>query len=345
MLHAEAAGAIPTKGADYVALTMFADQQHDEPSEIEASRIISAAKHWSLPPIANLKPYWIYKQNRHPMEFSMKDIIDHNFAAIWLTAAEFAGPLCQPPRLTGNPLLARNPPPPWLEYGSARATFDFHIGSYDSIEEIAKKEWYRRFGRVPAIGHHAYAIGIIARDGDPNVGHPPRDQILHKNELGGYIPPYCKEAEPFDLAQLSTRNHLGGTMFPEQWTPKFSATYLEIEEHFGGFNFGGGNAQLDLATMEFDWACGESVHHAFIKQTRWNREKPGTSHISFRCRRGQCNHVRRTSMTNRFMMSVAAAALIAGTGFANAQGSREAPAAGRDRAADRAVTGGAPSAR
>jgi len=36
-------------------------------------------------------------------------------------------------------------------------------------------------------------------------------------------------------------------------------------------------------------------------------------------------------MTNRFMMSVAVAALIAGTGFANAQGagtSREAPSAG-----------------
>jgi hypothetical protein len=49
---------------------------------------------------------------------------------------------------------------------------------------------------------------------------------------------------------------IGGTMFPCQWTPKFSATYLEIEEHFGGFNFGGGNGQLDLDAMEFDWACG-----------------------------------------------------------------------------------------
>src|SRR6266849_4524004 len=55
-------------------------------------------------------------------------------------------------------------------------------------------------------------------------------------------------------------------------------------------------------------------------------------------------------MTNRFMMSVAAAALIAGTGFANAQGtgmSREAPSAGPatqksgprgDRAAPSAAT-------
>jgi hypothetical protein len=35
---------------------------------------------------------------------------------------------------------------------------------------------------------------------------------------------------------------------------------------------------------------------------------------------GNAKHVRRNSMTNRFLISVAAAALIAGTGFANAQG-------------------------
>src|SRR5260370_34825743 len=46
---------------------------------------------------------------------------------------------------------------------------------------------------------------------------------------------------------------------------------------------------------------------------------------------GNANTLRRYSMTNRFMMSVAAVALIAGTGFANAQGtgmSREAPSPG-----------------
>ena len=90
----------------------------------------------------------------------------------------------------------------------------------------------------------------------PIVGRPPRDRLLHKDELGDYVAPYSKDAEAFDLARLSGRNHLGGTMFPCQWTPKFSATYLEIEEHFGGFNFGGGNGQLDLESMEFDWACG-----------------------------------------------------------------------------------------
>ena len=244
-----------TKGAEYVALTMFADQQHDEPREVETIAEYLASESSDRPADSNLLPFWLYKQNRHPMEFRMKDIIDHNFAAIWLTAAEFAGPLCQPPRLAGNALLQENPPP-WLEKGSARAAFDLQVGSYDNVDEIAHKYWYRLFGRVPAIGHHAYGIAIAVRDGDPNVGRPPRDKLLHKDELGSYVAPYSKDAEPFELEKLSGRNHLGGTMFPCQWTPKYSATYLEIEQHFGGFNFGGGNAQLDLETMEFDWACG-----------------------------------------------------------------------------------------
>jgi hypothetical protein len=113
---------------------------------------------------------------------------------------------------------------------------------------------YRLFGRVPEPDHRAYGIAIGVRDGDPNVGKAPRDHLLHKHELGDYVAPFGNISER--LQALSGRNHLGGTMFPSQWTPKFSPTYLEIEEHFGGFNFGGGNAQLDLATMEFEWACG-----------------------------------------------------------------------------------------
>jgi Protein of unknown function (DUF1236) len=52
-------------------------------------------------------------------------------------------------------------------------------------------------------------------------------------------------------------------------------------------------------------------------------------------------------MTNRFMISVAAAALIAGTGFANAQGtgtSREAPSAGSVQQSAPSADRGAPSA-
>jgi len=64
-------------------------------------------------------------------------------------------------------------------------------------------------------------------------------------------------------------------------------------------------------------------------------------------------HVRRYSMINRFMISAAAVALIAGTGFANAQGtgmSRDAPSAGSTvqqsaPSADRAGTSAGPANR
>ena len=244
------------KGPDYVALAMFADQQHDEPDQVEAVAEYLVAETSKRPADPDLLPYWTYKQNRHPMEFRMTDIIDHHFAAIWLTETEFAGPFCEPPQLAGNRLLRNNPPPPWIEKGAARAAFDLQVGRYDDVAALVRKPWYRLFGGIPEIGHHAYGIAISLREGDPNVGKPPRDRLLHKNELGDYVAPYSKEAEAFDLTPLSSRNHLGGTMFPSQWTQKFSPTYLEIEEHFGGFNFGGGNAQLDLETMEFDWSCG-----------------------------------------------------------------------------------------
>lgn len=50
-------------------------------------------------------------------------------------------------------------------------------------------------------------------------------------------------------------------------------------------------------------------------------------------------------MTNRFMLSVAAAALIAGTGFANAQGTREAPSAGSSAQQSAPSEHAAPAAR
>ena len=249
-------GQYRAKGHDYIALSMFADQQHDEPREVRAVADYLAASTPDRPADPDWLPFWSYKQNRHPMEFRMKDVIDHNFAAIWLTAAELSGPLCQPPRFTGNPLLRANPPPPWISKGAARAAFDFQVGHFASVDEIAQKHWYRLFGHVPDIGHCAYAIAASVREGDPNVGKPPRDTHRHPDELGAYVTPDSDAAGPLDLVRLSGRNHLGGTMFPSQWTPRFSPTYLEFEQHFGGFNFGGGNAQLDLETMTLQWACG-----------------------------------------------------------------------------------------
>lgn len=63
----------------------------------------------------------------------------------------------------------------------------------------------------------------------------------------GHREPWLKQLKP---------NHIGGTMRPAQAAPSFSPYYIEFEEYFGGYNFGGGNAQLDFRDMKFDWACG-----------------------------------------------------------------------------------------
>ncbi len=36
----------------------------------------------------------------------------------------------------------------------------------------------------------------------------------------------------------------------------FTPFHIGFEEELGGYNFGGGNAQLDFSAMRFDWACG-----------------------------------------------------------------------------------------
>ena len=36
----------------------------------------------------------------------------------------------------------------------------------------------------------------------------------------------------------------------------FGPHYTEFGQHFGGFNFGTGNAQLDFQNRIFHWACG-----------------------------------------------------------------------------------------
>ena len=170
----------------------------------------------------------------------MKDVIDHNFAAIWLTAAELSGPLCQPPRLTGNPLLrAESAAAMDLEKVRRGPHSIFRSVIMTSVDEIAQKHWYRLFGHVPDIGHCAYAIAASVREGDPNVGKPPRDTHLHPDELGAYVTPDSEAAGPLDLVRLSGRNHLGGTMFPSQWTPKFSRDLSRIRSNISADSISG----------------------------------------------------------------------------------------------------------
>lgn len=62
--------------------------------------------------------------------------------------------------------------------------------------------------------------------------------------------------KPWALALEGRDGHLGGTAFPYHALPEgLTPYYLEFWE-FGGLNFGGGSAQLDLESEVFDWACG-----------------------------------------------------------------------------------------
>jgi hypothetical protein len=91
-----------------------------------------------------------------------------------------------------------------------------------------------------------------------------------------------------------------------------------------------------------------SVHRAFTKQIDGTADIAEHHGSPFVVGVGNANTLRRDSMTNRFMMSVAAAVLIAGTGFANAQGmgGKEGGASGGGAAAQQsAPSGGSASER
>ncbi|MEV6099360.1 hypothetical protein [Nocardia sp. NPDC051981] len=88
---------------------------------------------------------------------------------------------------------------------------------------------------------------------DPNAGLAPST-----SENSGYRQRYNPETRGWHgwAENLYGRCHLGGTTFYVQAMPQgLTPFYLELEE-FGGLNLGGGNAQIDLDSDTFDWACG-----------------------------------------------------------------------------------------
>jgi len=239
-----------TRGEDYVAISVFVDDQFEE---LPSSPVIEAyfASELSVQPPGDeaLLPFWQHRRARHPMQFDMTDILGAQYAAIWLTQAEFAGDICPAPMLQGNPLLGQSPG--WLEQSYIEYL------AYCKVRNPGSPafDWLPGEGLAAGIDT-AFPIRAQVREGDPNVGKPPRDWE-DDCKASGYVPAYSGEqSEALGLAQLGGRNHLGGTMFPIQSYPEFGPFYLEFEENFGGFNFGGGNAQLDLVKMELDWACG-----------------------------------------------------------------------------------------
>ena len=93
-------------------------------------------------------------------------------------------------------------------------------------------------------------LRLRARIGDPNVGKviPDWDE-----EAGEYVAPDSDEGEAMKLSRFSFPNsrilaHFGGTSFAcDNFARGLGPVYLALEHRFGGANFGGGNAVIDLA--------------------------------------------------------------------------------------------------
>lgn len=161
----------------------------------------------------------------HPGLLRRRDLTEGEFAIIWLTADELAvGPAAPRPdmRMQGEHLDGSEGTNAW-----------------DHIE--------------PTID-----LWLVPR-ADPNAGKAPVE--LWEDEIdpqGQYLNPSTGGTGLADWAKpLFAKSHLGGTAFPVQGVPKgLTPWYLELEE-ISGLNFGGdGNAQIDLESEMFGWACG-----------------------------------------------------------------------------------------
>ncbi|WP_058833598.1 DUF7256 domain-containing protein [Luteimonas abyssi] len=225
-----------TQGADRVAIALFVDEQFREdlrpPSQWAALRADPDADVG----LDDDDPLRRHLRARHPHRHDMTDALGSHYVLLWLSAGEFEGALASPPDLAGHPWLRDTPQPDWLAgTASIRETRDAVASHRDGL---------------------ARPLAIHLREDDPNVGRPAREWD-HQNVDSGYVPMFSRDPQAAALERfLDAPHHIGGTMAPIQGYPPFSARYVEFGEDFAGFNFGGGNAQLDLEQMRIDWACG-----------------------------------------------------------------------------------------
>lgn len=251
-------------GPEIVAVAFFASalDHNDGGPDVEAPEIAAAMLSPDRPNDPDLVLFWQAERKSHPCLHRFEDILGSAFAAILLTEPEFDGPLCRPPDLTPNRYRDRLPAPAWMAVGSGAA---YWVGTYSPHLGLAEEQYgvYRTLDGEPDENpgwNRALRWTPLACD--PNGGRVPWDPHLH--EPTDYVQPftfvadengeeqYQEEAWAADLVP----NHIGGTMQPSQWVPRFSPYYIEFGENLGGYNFGGGNAQLDIRDMKFEWACG-----------------------------------------------------------------------------------------
>ncbi|MGU3493322.1 hypothetical protein ACLBXM_04695 [Xanthobacteraceae bacterium A53D] len=239
-------------GPDIVALSFFATApDHFDGSPAKGVDGMRAAITAEAPPTdPALRPFWERAQQAHPHLHRMQDILDVDYALVLLTRAEFEGPPCRPPAPVDSPLDLEVDPAEWMEKGA--------VAAYDHVIPSPPPN----LGRDPLLVHRTFTW--VPRAEDPNAGKPPREDYGDEPPAGGYQPYFYWEGGVVEIenwrehpwAADHAETHIGGTMRPVQAIPSFSPYYIGFDEEFGGYNFGGGNAQLDFKDMKFDWACG-----------------------------------------------------------------------------------------
>lgn len=140
--------------------------------------------------------------------------------------------------------------------GESDATLlEDEIGGSYAVQWLDGETFARGPGRDAPEGAHAKPpqfLRLRARLGDPNVGKVIPDW---DKPPGDYVRPDSKKGEElalarFDFPNSRVRAHFGGTSFAvDNFAGSLGPFYLALEDDFGGANFGGGNAVLDLARM------------------------------------------------------------------------------------------------
>jgi hypothetical protein len=248
-------------GPDIAGLSFFTFcHEHSEGGTAPDEAIQSAMTGPAAPDDARYLPFWNSVQDSHPRLFRMIDALGDSFAVILLTEAELIGGLCRPPDATAASVLSCHSTPQRIAAGGGRAYFDWQM----SFAGTAQRDFIHKTLGIPdARLDWSRALRWSPRANDPNAGKAPEDAFATK-KTSGYQQPYYYEggvAEAANYRQHAwtaghARDHIGGTMQPVQTTPRFSPFYVEFDEYLGGYNFGGGNCQLDFLDMKLDWACG-----------------------------------------------------------------------------------------
>ena len=205
------------QGPEFPGVSFFAGQgQFAEPDEAVASALRGEVTDPDDPFLTDLAA-----TAPHPRFRLLTDLIEGKWGLLWLTADELAG-------RTDPPVDVRRP------------------GEHDQDDQ-GTSAWDDAGEPEPTA-----PVWLVPRP-DPNAGIAP--------DAPEYRDPMDLEDDPDWAAWVAEQNgnsHLGGTTFCVQATPEgLTPFYLELEQSVADLNFGGdGNAQIDLESDTFDWACG-----------------------------------------------------------------------------------------